>query len=184
MNPKGQPMRAWILALAYVSTVVLANVLTSNLGLVAAGFTLLVPAGTYTAGLALGVRDGLQEVAGIRWTLAGIAAGTALSYLFGDGRIAIASGLAFLVSELADLGVYTPLRDRGRWVLAVVVSNLVGAVIDTMLFLPLSGLPWNTTSVAGQLLVKFVYCTAVYLAVRWAVVDRAVSRQRKFATGA
>lgn len=175
-------MRAWILALAYVGTVVLANVLTSNLGLIAAGFALLVPAGTYAAGLALGLRDGLQEAGGIRWTLAGIAAGTVLSFWFGDGRIALASGLAFLVSELADLGVYTPLRDRGRRVLAVIVSNLVGAVVDTMLFLPLSGLPWTSTSMTGQLLVKFGYCTAVYLAVRW-VVGRAVLRQRQFPAG-
>lgn len=162
-------IRALIFAVAYVGTVVAANVLTSNLGLVAAGFGLLVPAGTYTAGLALGVRDDLQEFGGIRWTLAAIAIGTVLSYLFGDGRVALASGLAFLVSELADLGVYTPLRNRGRLIAAIVASNLIGAVIDTMLFLPLSGLLWNAISVTGQLLVKFAYCTSVYLAVRWAV---------------
>jgi uncharacterized PurR-regulated membrane protein YhhQ (DUF165 family) len=170
-------MRAWILALGYVGTVVLANVLTSNLGLVAAGFTLLVPAGTYAAGLALGLRDALQDAAGIWWVLAGIAAGTALSYLLGDGRIALASGVAFLLSELLDLAVYTPFR-RGGWRRAMVASNTVGSVADTLLFLWLAGFPVTGQSVGGQLLVKAVWCTLAVLAVRevWRLV---VSRQRQ-----
>jgi hypothetical protein len=176
--PEGRrTMRVLILAFAYVSTVVLANVLTSNLGLVSAGFALLVPAGTYAAGLALGVRDALQDIAGVWWVLAGIAAGTVLSFVLGDGRIALASGAAFLLSELLDLAVYTPLRQHG-WRRAVVASNLVGSVVDTMLFLWLAGFAINGQSVGGQLLVKAVWCTAVYLLIREAW-GRAVSRQRQ-----
>jgi queuosine precursor transporter len=170
-------MRALILALAYVSTVVLANVLTSNLGLVAAGFALLVPAGTYAAGLALGLRDALQDAAGVWWVLAGIAVGTALSYLLGDGRIALASGVAFLLSELLDLAVYTPLRQHG-WRRAVVASNIVGSVVDTLLFLWLAGFAVTGQSVGGQLLVKAVWCTAVYLLIR-EVWLRALPRERQ-----
>jgi uncharacterized PurR-regulated membrane protein YhhQ (DUF165 family) len=166
----------------YVSTVLAANLLTSNLGLVAAGFGLLVPAGTYTAGLALGLRDAVQDRAGVRWVLAGIVVGTALSWWLGDGRVALASGAAFVVSELLDLAVYTPLRERyGRT--AVVASNALGAVADTLLFLTLAGFPLAGAAVSGQLLVKAVWCTAAYLAV-CEVVTRAVVRQPVHAEGA
>ena len=46
----------------------------------------------------------------------------------------MASGVAFLVSELSDLVVYTPLRERS-WLGAVVTSNTVGLMIDSALFL-------------------------------------------------
>ena len=41
---------------------------------------------------------------------------------------------AFLVSELADLAVYEPIRKRG-WLPAVVASNIVGICVDSALFL-------------------------------------------------
>jgi uncharacterized PurR-regulated membrane protein YhhQ (DUF165 family) len=48
--------------------------------------------------------------------------------------LALASGIAFLASELADLSVYEPLRRRGWWQ-AVAASNVVGLVVDSALFL-------------------------------------------------
>jgi uncharacterized PurR-regulated membrane protein YhhQ (DUF165 family) len=38
------------------------------------------------------------------------------------------------LSELADLGVYTPLQQRGL-ILAVVASSVVGLIIDSAVFL-------------------------------------------------
>jgi uncharacterized PurR-regulated membrane protein YhhQ (DUF165 family) len=46
----------------------------------------------------------------------------------------IASAAAFLLSEGADLLVYTPLA-RARLVLAVIASSLVGLVVDSIVFL-------------------------------------------------
>jgi queuosine precursor transporter len=46
----------------------------------------------------------------------------------------IASAVAFLVSEFADLAVYTSLARR-RFVVAVLASGLVGLVVDSILFL-------------------------------------------------
>lgn len=165
-----------LLILSFVGTVVLANVVTSNWGLVSAGFGLLVPAGTYCAGLALGLRDALQERAGVRWALLAVAVGAGLSFELADYRIALASGVAFLLSEVADLAVYTPLRRKG-WRRAVLASNAVGAVVDTLIFLWLAGFPLTTTAVGGQLLVKAVWVTASFLAVA-EVVRRALPRQR------
>ena len=46
----------------------------------------------------------------------------------------VASALAFLLSELADFAVYTPLARR-RLVVAVVASSLVGLVVNSIVFL-------------------------------------------------
>ena len=48
-------------------------------------------------------------------------------------RIAIGSGLAFLIAQLLDVGIFAALRD-GRWWKAPLVSTLVGSSIDTIIF--------------------------------------------------
>jgi uncharacterized PurR-regulated membrane protein YhhQ (DUF165 family) len=45
--------------------------------------------------------------------------------------------LAFLLSEMADFAVYTPLRAKS-WLAAVLASNVVGLAIDSALFLYLA----------------------------------------------
>jgi len=57
-------------------------------------------------------------------------------------RIALGSGLAFLVAQLMDVHVFNRLRD-GSWWRAPFVSTLVGATLDTCLFF--------TTAFAGFL---------------------------------
>jgi len=49
----------------------------------------------------------------------------------------VASATAFLLSELSDLFVYTPLQRR-NFVLAVVLSSLIGLVVDSAVFLYLA----------------------------------------------
>ena len=63
----------------------------------------------------------------------------------------MASGVAFLLSELVDFAVYTPLQRR-RLVLAVVASGLVGLVIDSVLFLQLAF--GNLDFLLGQIIGK------------------------------
>jgi uncharacterized PurR-regulated membrane protein YhhQ (DUF165 family) len=60
-----------------------------------------------------------------------------LSFWFAPPSLVIASGVAFLLSELADFGVYTPLQQR-RLLLAVVASSVVGLFIDSAVFLLLA----------------------------------------------
>lgn len=184
---------ALLILAGYVGTVVAANWLTDHYGLAAAGLGLLVPAGTYTAGLALGLRDGLQEASNVLWVLAAILAGTVVSFVVSSPVIAVASGVAFLVAEVVDLLVYTPLRNSGRRKLAVVLSNTVGAAVDTALFLTLAAAvlgPWRWPVFWGQMLVKAGYCTLTYLLVRHGVpwlrreVARRVPRQRQLPEGA
>lgn len=175
MIPARNRPAALAAAAGLVLCVFAANWLVSTYGLIPAGFGLLVPAGTYAAGLALGLRDALHEAGGIRWVLGTIAAGIALSALLGDGRIALASAVAFGVAELLDLAVYTPLRNR-QWHVAVAASNAVGAIADTVLFLTIAGFGLTWAAVGGQLLVKAVWVTASFLIV--AMVIRAVVNRR------
>lgn len=141
-------MRRVILFLAYVATVYGANYAIEHWGgednLVGVLWW-LAPAGVYAAGLSFGLRDALHEAAGPMWrlwVLTAIATGCLVTYLLSDGftipgghaTLALASALAFGFSELADLAVYSPLRDR-NWPAAVAISNLAGALVDSALFL-------------------------------------------------
>lgn len=154
---------------AYIATIVAANIAVTRIGLVPVGFGLMAPAGVYFAGLAFTLRDVLQEVAGRRVTIAAVIAGSALSALFGDGRIAIAAGLAFLLSELADLAVYTPLRRRGL-LRAVVASNLVGLVIDSALFLGIAfgSLAFLPGQIVGKVTMTLLAVPLLLARQRWA----------------
>ena len=98
---------------------------------------LLAPSGVLAAGAALVLRDVVQRCLGITWGIAAILVGTALSAFIAPAALVMASATAFLLSELADLGVYTPLQRRGL-VLAVVVSSCLGLVVDSVIFLSLA----------------------------------------------
>lgn len=159
-----------IAALGYLATILAANWAIGRWGLVPVGFGLLAPAGVYFAGLAFTLRDLTQERLGRRWCLLVILAGAALSFLLGSGRIAVASGAAFLLSELADFAVYQPLRAR-RWLLAVALSNTVGATVDSAIFLAIAF--GSLDFIAGQLVGKS-WVTVAAIAVLWGA-RRAVS---------
>ena len=122
------------LAAGYVATIVAANWAVHRYGLIPVGFGLVAPAGVWFAGLAFTLRDLTQDLLGKLAVLGVITAGAALSVSASSGRLALASGAAFAVSELADFAVYTPLRRRG-WLRAVAASNVVGLVADSALFL-------------------------------------------------
>jgi hypothetical protein len=92
---------------------------------------------TIITGLVLVVRDFAQRE--IRhWIFAAMVAGLALSTLTSWVQIVVASGVAFMISETADWAVYTftkrPLSQR------IMISSLVGAPIDQVLFLALASL--------------------------------------------
>jgi len=128
--------RGVIAVLAFLATIPAANWALERYGFVSIGFGLMAPAGVYFAGLAFGLRDIAHELAGRRAVIGAIVAGAGLSW-FIEPDFAVASGVAFLVSESADLAIYDPLRNRS-WPAAVVASNTVGAAVDSVLFLSLA----------------------------------------------
>ena len=157
----------------FAATVAAANWLTSHYGFIPVGFGLAATAGTYAAGFCLLARDWIHDTAGRPAVLAAIAAGGMASAVTAGPRLAVASATAFVLSEVVDLLVYQPLRRHG-WIRAVVASNMVGAPVDTVLFLALAGYPiW--AAVPGQLVAK---ATATMVPVVLVLVVRAVLRHR------
>ena len=112
---------------------------------------LMAPSGVLMVGLALVLRDLVQRRLGVKWAAAAILAGAALSGLLAPPAWVIASAVAFLLSEFADLAVYTPLQRR-RLVLAVLASSLVGLIVDSAVFLYLAF--GNLEFLAGQVVGK------------------------------
>lgn len=94
----------------------------------------MAPSGVLMIGLALVLRDLVQRRLGVNWALGAIFAGAALSAFLAPPALVLASTAAFLLSELADLGIYTPLQKRGL-VRAVAASSVVGLLVDSVIFL-------------------------------------------------
>ena len=71
-------------------------------------------------------------------------------------RIAVGSGIAFLIAQLIDVNIFDRLRKK-IWFAAPLVSSLIGSTIDTFLFFSISfygtGISWITLSF-GDLSVK------------------------------
>ena len=73
-------------------------------------------------------------------------------------RIAIGSGIAFLVAQLLDVKIFDQLRNE-KWFVAPLTSSFIGSIVDTFLFFSISfygtGIPWVTLSF-GDLAVKIL----------------------------
>jgi queuosine precursor transporter len=136
----------WFLLAAYAACVPLANWLIGNVGttcvpngpcLVPVGFGLMAPSGVLVIGLALVLRDAVQLTAGWRWGLGAIGVGAVAAWFVAPPALVVASVAAFVISELIDFGVYTPLARR-RLGAALLASGVIGAAVDSAVFLYLA----------------------------------------------
>ena len=93
----------------------------------------------------------------------GFAIGISFTLLFSTNfadlisiRIAIGSGVAFLVAQLLDVQIFDNFRKK-KWYIAPLTSSIIGSTVDTFLFFSISfyatGVPWVTLSL-GDLIVK------------------------------
>ncbi|MGO4173323.1 VUT family protein [Bosea sp. TAF32] len=112
---------------------------------------IMAPSGVLMVGLALVLRDLVQRRLGTLAGLGAIAVGALISALLAPAAIVIASVSAFLLSELADFAIYTPLQRR-RFLTAVFASGIVGLVVDSIVFLHLAfgSLDFLTGQVIGK----------------------------------
>jgi queuosine precursor transporter len=114
---------------------------------------------------------------------AGFVAAIGLSAWFATPRIAVASGLAFLLAQLLDVEIFDRMRRRAWWV-PPFLSSLVSSAVDTVVFFTLAfscsavigsafsaigigdacgeGLPWATWAVFDYL-VKLALAVAFIL---------------------
>jgi uncharacterized PurR-regulated membrane protein YhhQ (DUF165 family) len=132
-----------VFLLLFALTIPMANWLIGNAGtacvpqgpcLVPVAPGLMAPSGVMMAGVALVLRDLVQRRLGVGVASLAILAGAGLSAFLAPPALVLASATAFLISEFADLAVYTPLARRGL-VAAVVASGVVGLVVDSIVFL-------------------------------------------------
>ncbi|MFF7706932.1 VUT family protein [Pseudomonas sp. NPDC007930] len=154
-----------IYLLLYVASVVLINFAFSA----APGFDVLWSA---WGGLVFILRDMVQTRYGHGAVLAMLVA-LGLSYFTSEPAIALASALAFGVSECIDWLVFSitrrPLRDR-LW-----LSSALSIPVDTLLFFGMIGA--LTPAVAGTSLAsKFAGVSVVWLAMAWRTGRQAAAR--------
>jgi uncharacterized PurR-regulated membrane protein YhhQ (DUF165 family) len=167
----------------YTGSITAANWLTTRYGLVPVAPGLTATAGTFAVGGVIMTRDLLQDALGLTAVILAITAGAAISYGLSSHRIALASGLTFLLAETLEFTVYTPLRRRcgwgtARWSGTVAAANATGAIADTLLFLALAGIPMTAAVIAGQFTGKaYVTIAAIALGtvIRHALPDTPVN---------
>jgi len=129
----------------YLSTIPLANWFINNVGhqyapglphTIPVGFGYEAPSGVLLIGIALLTRDYVQEKFGKSITLIAILIGIVVSYQI-NSSVATASAIAFCLSEFTDFAIYTQIKERSK-ILAVVISGVIGGVIDSFVFLQLA----------------------------------------------
>ena len=157
--PKMMKKTTGAAGIGFLAVILAANYVTSRYGMIPVGFGLAATAGTYFAGATFVLRDAVQDAAGRRWVVALILTGAALSFAISAPFIALASAVAFLLSESVDFAIYQPLRRRG-YVRAAVASNVAGSFVDTVAFLGIAGFPiWP--ALPGQMVGKLAVTVVV-----------------------
>jgi uncharacterized PurR-regulated membrane protein YhhQ (DUF165 family) len=86
----------------------------------------------------------------------GFVLAVALSVVLATPRIAIASGAAFLVAQLIDIGIFAHLRDKAWW-MPPFVSSVISSGLDTAIFFsvafycgPVPGVGLTVSDMLGQ----------------------------------
>ena len=83
-------------------------------------------------------------------------------------RIAIGSGIAFIIAQLLDIKIFDLLRKKD-WFIAPLTSSLIGSTVDTFLFFSIAfyatGVPWITLSL-GDLTVKILVALVMLIPFR------------------
>lgn len=141
----------------YVGSVVLVNVGFSHMP----GWELLW---SVVVGTIFVARDFCQRAIG-HWCLVAMGVAAVLSYLLADPYVALASVLAFAVSELADWGVYSvtkrPFADR------ILLSSVIAVPLDSAVFLAGIGL-FGPVLFGVQVASKMAAALLIYGGLRYA----------------
>jgi len=157
-------MFKWTIGILYVISIIAANFCVSYFGIVNY-FGLVFPAGAIFVGLTFSLRDIVQREWGDWnvWYFMLVSAflttitGMMLSHLpIPLWKVAVASCVAFMVSEAVDWLVFTFLK----WdiVKRIMISNLFSTPIDSILFVGIAfgSFSFIAPPVYGQAIVKYV----------------------------
>ncbi len=109
----------------------------------------------------------------------GFACGVALSLYTSTARIALASGTAFLLAQLADVWLYDRLRRLAAWWQVPLASSTLASALDTALFFSLAfaftEVPWVTLAI-GDYGVKVAVACAMLVPFRLLMGERDLGR--------
>lgn len=166
-------MKLLLLIITFAATIPSANWLIGNFGttcipdgpcLLPVGFGLFAPSGVLMVGLGLVLRDLVHEAGGLKGAVIAILLGTVIAWCVAPPSLVIASAAAFLLSEIADLAVYAPLR-RKRVYSAVLLSGLAGAAVDSAVFLLLAfgSLEFISGQILGKLWMSILAMPAIWM---------------------
>jgi uncharacterized PurR-regulated membrane protein YhhQ (DUF165 family) len=166
-------MKKYLAFAGFVATVPAANWMISNVGtvcvpdgpcLIPLGFGITAPSGVLMVGAALVLRDLVHEWMGAKYALAAVVIGAILSYFLANPYIALASFIAFSISELSDFFVYAKLRQKNK-PLAILVSGGVGSVVDSVAFLAIAfgSLAFIEGQIIGKLLISALAAAGLYV---------------------
>lgn len=130
-------------AVIVVSNVLVQYPLAGSLGQLALGD--LLTWGAFTFPLAFLVTDFASRAFGAakarQVVLVGFAVAVVLSFVFATPRIALASGLSFLVAQMLDVQLFAHLNrgeKKAAWWQPPAVSSFFGSMLDTALFFTLA----------------------------------------------
>tara|TARA_R110002020_G_scaffold459713_2_gene677862 strand:- start:57 stop:536 length:480 start_codon:yes stop_codon:yes gene_type:complete len=148
-------MTQYKFTIAYIFSIVLINIGFIYVPLIPF-FDTMYPPMTLLVGLVFILRDYAQREVGHKVIMA-MLVGALLSYFMADPFIAVASLVAFMVSETVDWGVYTitdkPLHQR------ILLSSFISTPIDSALFLYMLGqfsLLATVTMFVSKMLAAFI----------------------------
>lgn len=162
--------KGYLFLILFIGTIYLANWLIQNVGVmcyppcvIPVWFNIYAPSGVLAIGLGFTLRDLVQRHLGLRYAIVAIFIGALLS-LFIDPFLGIASGAAFLLSEMLDLFVYTPLQENNL-IVAVLASNVVGIVADSIIFLFIAfgSLEFLPGQIIGKLWMTLLFIPIIWL---------------------
>ena len=131
--PFSRPGRAALVTLVYVALIPFINWSFTWAPMVGLpGVDWMFNPVTVVTGLVLVVRDFAQREIG-HWVLLAMAVALGLTWATSGGELALASGVAFAVSELVDYAVYT--FTKLKLSTRVLLSSALAAPVDTTVFL-------------------------------------------------
>jgi uncharacterized PurR-regulated membrane protein YhhQ (DUF165 family) len=144
-KPGGPDVRLPLaLGAAYLALAILANWLAAAYTVRVPLTDLVAPAGVFAIGGILVLRDWLQQLAGLLWTMTLVYVAGLVSWGVAEmagwtslQKVAVASVVAFTVSETIEALVFTPIRNRSLS-LGVLASGVAGTAVDSWLFLSIA----------------------------------------------
>jgi len=150
-----------ISAIFYLFTILLANLLVIQFGIIDLGF-IMFPAGAVVIGLTFSARDFVQRRWG-KWHCWWWMVVATVITAFLNPIIAFASVTAFLIAETVDWFVYT--ISNTTFKKRIFLSNLFGVPVDSIAFVALA-FGWIWPVIIGQMIVKFASSLVVLLFIK------------------